>query len=223
MISKLIYKLFKSTFLKEYAKDQLIPFTFKDLKKEFVDLDGKQYYSYTGMAMPISRISKAEDFKIWANNGLTQPTLLALIKQGDEAINKALLKDKDFAKQMAKLYTIHNEIKDRANYVIHSELIYNAIAIQYVREDEDPTDYNNEIQLQKVLAFKELDEKNDYAFFLNQPQLKTLMDSLNMSREKWVELVKNSFQKDIQYQKIMEQVLSRSSFQQKTKASEPSS
>ena len=33
--------------------------------------------------------------------------------------------------------------------VLHDELFYNIIAVQLIRQDESPTEFNNEIHLQK--------------------------------------------------------------------------
>lgn len=210
MISKLIYKLFKSTFLKEYAKDQLIPFTFKELKKEFVDLNGSQYYSFSSMAMPLNRIVKAEDYKLWFNNGLTSETLMFFLDEIDKSLDKALTKEKDFAKNMAKISTVTNEMRTRATMVFQSEIIYNILAVQFVREDEDPTNFNNEIHIEKVKAFKELDENSEYAFFLKTPQLNQLLNSLSMSKEKWQDYLKDLAKKDMEYLNQVKEYLSRS-------------
>ena len=58
--------------------------------------------------------------------------------------------------------------------VIHDELFYNIIAIQLIRHDENPTEFNNDIQMEKVEAFKQLDKKDDTFFLAIQEYLSQL-------------------------------------------------
>jgi hypothetical protein len=198
---------------------QKTPLTHKELKREFADTDGKWYYSFDGLAMPINRVAQAENYKIWLNNGLTKKNLLYFLDESDKSVNAALVRDKEFAKQMAKIITINNEIRERAKMVIPSELIYNILAVQFIREDEDPVSFNNNIHLEKVAMFKNIDSNNNYSFFLHTKQLKMLLHSLNMSEGQWMEYLKSSVPKEEQYQRMMETILSGSLLKKKTETS----
>jgi hypothetical protein len=211
--------LFRKLIYKWLFSIQKTPLTHKELKREFADTNGKWYYSFEGLAMPINRVAQAENYKIWLNNGLTKKNLLYFLSESDKCVNNAVLKDKDFAKQMAKIITINGEMRDRANMVIPTELIYNILAVQFIRQDEDPTTFNNNIQLEKVAMFKDLDEKNNNSFFLQTNQLKALLFSLNMSESQWMEYLKSSVPKEEQYQRMIETILSGNLLKKKTETS----
>lgn len=75
--------------------------------------------------------------------------------------------------------------------VVHDELFYNIIAIQIVRHDESPSEFNNEIHLQKVEVFKKLDKQDD-GFFLNIQELLNQLGLTNITRESLQDLLKES-------------------------------
>lgn len=211
--------MFRKALYKWLFTIQSTPLTHKELKREFADTNGKWYYSFDGLGMPINRVAQAENYKIWLNNGLTKNNLLFFLGESDKAVNSALLKDKEYAKQMAKVVTINNEMRQCANFVIPIELMYNMLAVQFIREDEDPATFNNSTQLEKVEMFKELDVKNNHSFFLHTNELKTLTSSLNMSESQWKEYLISSAPKDAQYQKLLEVFLSKNLSEKKTETS----
>jgi hypothetical protein len=94
---------------------------------------------------------------------------------------------------MAKIGFVLAELKERSNMVIHDELFYNVIAAQLVRQDESVTEFNNEIHMQKVAAFKELDRLND-TFFLNIQEYLEAFNLSNISKREFETLMTASLQ-----------------------------
>ena len=71
----------------------------------------------------------------------------------------------------------------RSSLSFHVELFYNILAVQIVRDDEDPYTYTNAIQLQKVEAFKKEQHTGNLYFFFQQPELKNLSDLLKITQQ----------------------------------------
>ena len=75
--------------------------------------------------------------------------------------------------------------------VLHDELFYNIIAVQLIRQDESPTEFNNEIHMQKVKAFKEMDLQDD-AFFLCIKEYLMQLGYKDITKKNLEELIKQS-------------------------------
>lgn len=129
----------------------------------FNDLDGNGYYKFSSeTSLPMSRLGKLHEFIKWLSAGITGDELEVIIDQCDKAIIECIKTQKSWAKIGWAL----SEIKDRKSMVVHDELFYNIIACQIVRHDESITEFSNEVQMQKVAAFRRLNTEND-TFFLN--------------------------------------------------------
>lgn len=158
----------------------------------FTDSNGKNYFKYPQDAViPVERWGKLNEYAMWMSAGLTSTELDKLVTRGEEAIADGLKKD---TRNVAIIATVFDQIRQRKNMVIHTELFYNYVAVQLVREDEQPDVFNNEIQLQKVEQFKkEVAAGNSYDFFfkLGLSKLNSLMD---MSKAEWEQYWINSQQ-----------------------------
>lgn len=201
--------VFKRWLYKKILSMQTTPITHTHLKYLFFDENGRKYYSFDGLGIPIQRVAQAETYKMWMGAGLNPDNILFFVDESDKAVNNALVKDKQFAKNMARVSAINDELRQRCKYVMPYELIYNLLAVQIVREDENPLEYSNEIQLQKVEAFKKLDKESNYTFFLNIKEFQTLCASLNMSEEKWREYLTTTLNVEERYIKEAMSILSK--------------
>ncbi len=129
----------------------------------FNDLDGNGYYKFgKDLGLPMARLGKLHEYIKWLSAGITGDELDVLLDQADKALTDGL----KTGKNASKIGFVLSEIRDRKQMVVHDELFYNIIAVQFVRHDEDVTTFNNDIQMQKVMAFKRLNTEND-TFFLN--------------------------------------------------------
>lgn len=188
-MNKLLYKLFKKQFLKIYASEQCKKPEFKDLEQSFVDSEGNQYYHYPdSVALPISRLSKLMEYMMWINKGISPEEHDKML----DVMDKAMVEGLRDGKNAAKIGFIIQEMRERRGKVIPPELLCNYIAVVNVREDEDPTVFNNVIHLQKVEAIKNEIEKGNGYFFFQSPELKRLLNSLNTTEEELLLLLKNS-------------------------------
>ncbi len=174
----------KESFLKIYASEQSTPLTHSQLEKCFVDRNGKQYYRFPeAVALPVERLGKRSEILQWMSAGLSDSEQELLLNEIDKALMDGLSnKDK---KSAARIGSIIHQMRERRKMVIHTELLYNFLACQWVREDEAPDVYNNEIQMQKVEQFKEEVAHSNSYFFFQQTELKMLNDYMNFTEDEW--------------------------------------
>jgi hypothetical protein len=168
------------------------PVTHKDLKYIFTDSDKKRYYGFEDAAnMPKERFDKLQEYLTFMSAGLTSEELNKLLDVAERCVEGGIVKmDKEGKfKNAMRLVAILQEIRNRQNIISPTELSYNYLAVQYVREDENPLIFDNEIQLQKVAKFKE-DAESSHRFFFRLPELGKLLKLLNMSKKKWKEYSK---------------------------------
>jgi len=197
----MIFKLFEKRFIKYLLKKNGSGFTKDNLVYAFSDLDGNSYYSFPkDVSLPVVRLGKLQEFYTWLSAGVTGDELSKMVDVADAALTNGL-KDQ---KGMAKIGFILSELKDRKNMVLHPELYYNIIASQLIRHDEKINDWNNEIQMQKVEAFKLMDRESD-SFFLATHELLMQLSSLSITRQQLHDLLDESILRT----KAMNEILQR--------------
>lgn len=188
-----LYKKYKDQFIKLYQEECKPKGDFSQMEYRFTDSVGFKYYGYNdGMSMSFERFGSLNEFYIWWSNGLSDNTLSELLDIADKALEQGIIKIENGKRANAiKIGAVLNEIRTRKDMIRHVELVYNIIACQLIREDEDLFKYDNNIQLQKVDQFKREVENNN-AFFLHMPEYKQLFNSVIMSPEEFLSYVKDS-------------------------------
>ncbi len=158
--------------------------THKNLELAFQDTDGKRYYRIPAvMALPLERFGKAQEFIMWMSAGMTASELTSLISVVKDSLGELMKdmvsKDKK-SNALIKAGAAVNEMEMRAELVMHTELLYQFIAVHYIREDEPIDQYVESIQQEKVDAFKKMvSEGGAYAFFSVLPELANINKSMN--------------------------------------------
>lgn len=205
MILKLLYKLFKRQFQKIAASEQMKPIGLDKWEKAFIDSNGLQYYKVSNsMDLPIERKGKLNTYLMWLNMGLGN--FIVEKKDGKEvqyleldmildAMEEALNKGLKTKGQAALIGALIHEVRDRKNMVIHTELLYNLLAVQWLREDEKPDVFDEEIHIEKIKQFKyEVSQSNSYFFFATT-LLNELLPFLKITEEEWNEYWESSLAK----------------------------
>ena len=148
----------------------------------FTDSCGCKYYKFPeAMSLPVERFGKLQEFMMWMSAGLTSNELDILLDEAEKALMTCMIDKKGFA----KIGFILTQIRERKTMVIHTELLYNFLAVQVIRQDEQAEHFNNAIHLEKIEQFKkETSDGRTYDFFL-QTGLKKLNDLFNMSEAEW--------------------------------------
>jgi hypothetical protein len=195
----IFFNLFEKRFIKWLNKKNSIKLTVNNLVFAFHDLDGNAYYKFPKeMELPLLRTSKVQEFLMWLVKGVSKEEYLKVL----DAAENALVKGLSDQKGTAKIGWALQELKDRCNMVVHHQLFYNIIAAQLIRKDESPTDFNNEIHMQKVEAFKAMDMQTD-AFFLAILELIAPLGLLNITREQLELLLKESVVKEVALERML--------------------
>jgi hypothetical protein len=188
MLKKWFFNKYEKEFFAYLNKKNSVKITKDNLALSFFDLDGNAYYKFPKeLELPITRTAKVQEYLMWLSKGISPDEYLKALDVADKALTEGLLNKKGGA----KIGFILEELKDRCKMVIHDELFYNIIAAQIIRQDESITEFNNEIHLQKVAAFKELDQTND-TFFLNIQEYLEVFGLLSITKIQYEALLNES-------------------------------
>jgi hypothetical protein len=178
----------ENEFLRYIHKKNGHTLTKDNLTYSFLDLDGNAYYKFPkDLALPMERMGKLHEYMMWLSAGITGQELDLMLDYADKLITEGLTKGKNGS----KVGFILSDIKERKNKIIHPELFYNIIAVQTIRWDESVTSFNNDIQLEKVEAFKRLNNEDD-TFFLNIREYLVALNWSNISRIELLNILKQS-------------------------------
>lgn len=190
--------------------------THKDLEFAFKDLDGRSYYRIPAvMALPIERFGKAQEFIMWMSAGMTASELQSLIQVAKKEVE--LMVDGK-VKNWVKVGAVLNEIEMRSNLVMHTDLLYQFVAVHYIRDDEPIDQFIEKIQDEKVQAFEKMVRHGGaYGFFSQVPELANINKSMNLSPEEWEEYYHASKMEIKRLAKMTEYLKSERKFEQDKK------
>lgn len=176
-----LWSLHREDFLKILASERK-PLTHSQLSYGFVDHYAKKYYRFTKeVTMSLERFGKMQEYMKWMSAGISGTEFKMFL----DAIDKVLLDGLGKHPNVVSIGAIIAEMKKRSSMVIHTELLYNFVAVQVVREDESPERFDNDVQMDKVKTFKEMAEKEGVYFFFHREELKKVSRLYNMSEEEW--------------------------------------
>lgn len=172
-----------------------------DYKLVYAFMDNKGYFYYRHedqTLLSIERLAQLKQYTTWILRGMTNEVLHQLIDEADKAWVHFVKTGED----MAKVTAIHTEMRLRCTKISEIDLYYNLLAVQYIREDEHPTQFNNSIHLEKVEAFKEAAKDLD-SFFFALPEYRELCKLLNITEEEWPQFVALSKQVESRNQSVI--------------------
>jgi len=202
----------KKVFLSFYVKEVAKPILKTDLRYIFTDLQGKKYYEFSqDKPLPLERFGEQSRILKDYTKGFSLEEQIPIYDEMDKSLVNGL-KDPRMVSRIAFLIGI---LKDGANPKIHTQLLYELVAVQWVREDEMPEAFNSKIQSEKVSAFKEYVHEHGSYFFFQSAPLKKLNHLLNMSESEWTIL----FHESLIRQKALTEQLKR--FQSQRSNGEP--
>lgn len=160
------------------------------LEFAFKDNDGRSYYRYSDeVNMPMTRLAKIQEYTMVISRGLTEQQLDDLLKRAEDLIFSGL----KHPRNAASLAAIITEMRERKTKIVPVNVYYNFLAVQYVREDEDPIEVDEEIHREKVEAFaKSAEHGFPDGFFFQLPESKELFKLLNLSTGRWSEVLTES-------------------------------
>ena len=176
--------------LNKICKKMGVKLTKDNLILSFHDLEGNGYYKFPkGIELPIMRMAKMQEYLMWMGKGASKEEYKEALQFAKSGLEGGIRDGKG----LAKIGAILTELENRTELVIHDELFYNIIAVQLIRQDENISEFNHEIHLQKVEAFKELDKLND-TFFLNIQEYLEAFNLQNITKSQFENLMTASQQ-----------------------------
>ena len=180
---KSIWKKNKDSFLQYYIEEsgeKKIEKT--NLEYRFHDSNGKIYYGFPeSLPLPLERWGKLKDFLFYMNIGYSLDEYNEVI----DVAEKNWISYIKTGKNAAKVGYVFQELRNRSRMLIHTELLYNYLAVQLVREDEDVSLFDSVIHNEKVSQFKKECAGGKHYFFFQKPELKKLHELWNFTKEEW--------------------------------------
>lgn len=167
----------------------------------FEDHTGMKYYKFPSPeSIGLNRLFKIQDYMAWMVRGLTADNLKELTDRMDELITDGL----KTGRNGAKLALLVQEIRERNEKSVPLELVYNYLAVFYVREDERPDVFNEQVQKEKVEAFKISAESGNLdGFFFALHEYKNICALLNTTNGSWESIVRESQQVTERLEKLL--------------------
>lgn len=182
---RLFYFLFKSQILKLQYSEQSKKKGFEKLTQVFIDSKGKRYYRYPNdMDIPILRKGALEKCLMEIESGLSSRELAMILDAMKKALN--FRKGDRMIPDLSKVGFLIEEINNRKDMLIHPELLFKAVSILYIREDENPAKVDEEITRQKESQLREDSKEGLYDFFYTSG-LSAYIPFLEKSEDEWME------------------------------------
>lgn len=157
---KIFYRLFRKQILKIYFSEQSIKVGFENMKVQFVDSEGRRYYSpEKELDLPHQRTKEIQRRLMRIKFGLNDDDLELFIKAMKAALNNGKKPD------VAMVGHLVNELEARSNIWMHPDMMFDMVAFKYIREDEDPAIIDKNIHSQKIEQFHKDSREGLYDFF----------------------------------------------------------
>ena len=150
-------------------ENQSKPNKFESLTECFIDSNGMRYYKYMNdYDMPIVRFNKLSLLLMELTNCFTGEELDLFLDAIDELFIEAFEKEgKSKINVLSKIGYYIKEAKNRKKILLREDILFGMISCLYIREDQDATKWDEEIENQKIEQFKKDSSTGLYDFFYN--------------------------------------------------------
>lgn len=170
-----------------YSEQPKVPGIDK-LAHRYTDKQGRRYFGWERDAdIPTIR------YAVVMEN--LQLMIKGLSAKEDELLDNHILsileegvKDQN-SRAFARASAIIMERQARRKMLIHTELCYSLLCSQIVREDENPYEYSNVIQAEKIDTLMNENSDGHVDFFFRMHELKRVRDLLGIPKEDWASLL----------------------------------
>lgn len=142
----------------------------KHLIPEFVDDQGRKWFTFAKGQVPVVRMAKIKTYYDILARGLSGQ----VIDQAFEAANQCLAKG-----NIAEAGRVICDIKDLKDHIVNMDAFINIIAVSYVREDENPDTITDHIHAEKTNYL--LTETNEGRFFFRTAVWKDCVITFKLS------------------------------------------
>lgn len=157
---RLLFFLFRKSFLKLAFSNQGKPASFDKMQFAFIDSDGKKYYRFINdEEIPILRKGKLELHLKELQMGLSSDNLSTILEYMEMALGKGMKPD------LPRIGHAIIEMRNRKELLLHPDILFDLVSTLYIREDENPAKIDLDIHSQKTGQFKKDSAGGLYDFF----------------------------------------------------------
>ncbi len=181
LLFKLLSKVSPDTIDSYIRQRWTKPVGFEDLNLAFIDESGKAWYEFgNGMANPIKRIEQQSQFVSFLSARVS-PEAMEIAYEG---VTKAFNEGK-----YLEGLVIFKRFMDMRDMIIPLDVLINALAADFIREDESITDINDKIHQEKCDYLKKVVDNGD-SFFFQLTAVKDLSERFKIFRDSWAVISK---------------------------------
>src|ERR1044072_5783428 len=171
---------FKQDALDYFYSQQSKPNHFEVMEFAFVDSKGQRYYRYSDdTKMPIKRMEQLQRVQAELESRVSRKELELFLYAFKKIIDSAMNDRKTIGTQLARADLLIEELRKRDD-LFHEELFFSLVSIVYIREDQDPSKWDDELESEKIAQFK-FDSQGGLRDFFTQIGLGELLPFSNMS------------------------------------------
>jgi hypothetical protein len=213
LLFKLISKVSPDT-IDSYIRQRWVkPIGFEDLNLAFVDDQGKAWYEFgTGLANPIKRIEQQSQFISFLSSRVS-PEAMEIAYEG---VTKAFNEGK-----YLEGLVIFKRFMDMREMIVPLDVLINAIAADFIREDESITEVNEKIHQEKADYLKKIIDRGD-EFFFQLTVVKDLSERFKIGRDSW-EVISKGFKGSLEDLKKEIDLVRSMNLEEKLQTNQPSS
>lgn len=187
VLFRLISKVSPET-IDAYIRQRWVkPVEFKDLDLAFVDDKGLAWYEFPdGLGNPIKRIEQQSQFVSFLSARIS-PEAMEIAYEGV----KTAFNEKNYLEGLV----IFKRFMDMRDNIIPLDVLINAIAADFIREDENITEPNEKIHQEKCDYLMGVAERGEQFFFRLQG-VKDLSERFKISTNGW-EVISQGFREKL--------------------------
>ena len=161
----------------------------------FTDQNGVRYYKFRDhLDMPLKRYSRLQVLITELQNCMTSGELSRFLEAMENAINNTIHPSKPGAPKVTGLSFVGylvTEMKFRKDHLLHEGIMFQLAATVYIREDEEVSKIDSDIEKQKVEQFRIEADGRLHGFFW-ESDLKKYMPYSDMSEVQLLKLLSDS-------------------------------
>lgn len=178
-----LYERHRLEFLRIERENYSPKFEGASMEERFTDSKGRKYYGFPStLDMPLERYARMREFLGWLSAGVSGEELKRLLEAADLALAQGI----KTGKNAARIGLVLSELRERAELVLHHELLVHFLAVQLIRQDEKPEIFDGSIHRDKVIDLLAESSGGHPFFFSTQwPELKKLQEIFNWSQDEW--------------------------------------
>ena len=152
----------------------------------FIDSNGKRYYKFIDdMEMPVERYGQIQRLLVELSNCISGPELTMFLSKIMEHLDPGGEAGEHKKVRIGEALHLVREMQLREELLLHPDIMMELIAANFIREDENPAKWDEELHQEKIVQFKKDSQTGLYDFFHNAG-LRELTPFAGLSEAEWL-------------------------------------